>query len=379
MLKNKFIILLLCGFMLLSSCAVSHENNEQLTQHISSQTEEIQQIRAMWLSCYELSEMFKKGTRDYFFDKMSEVFELSKDKNINTLFVQVRPFCDALYPSEIFEWSEFAKSASGKTPDFDPLEIIVDIADNYGVSVHAWINPYRVSYDSSAGISQKTESFAFACDKGVFLDPSNVEAQKLVLDGVREILENYDVDGIHIDDYFYPQTKKNFDEDNYKAYREYGGKLSKNNWRRENVNSLVAALYSLVHSVKPESVFSISPAGNIRNNKFSLYADVELWCSRNGYADWIVPQIYYGFDHETMPFEEIAENWLKLAENGSVKIICGLASYKKDQADKGAGSGENEWVDDSDIIRRQIKYVQDIGYDGYALFSYSSVLNKNQN
>ncbi|MBR4050998.1 MAG: family 10 glycosylhydrolase [Clostridia bacterium] len=320
--------------------------------------------------------MFKKGTKEYFSDKITEVFELCNDKNINTLFVQVRPFCDSFYPSDLFEWSDFAKSSSGKTPDFDPLEIIVDIADDYGVSVHAWINPYRVSYSSDFDIKQSISSFAFSCDKGVFLDPSSVEAQKLVLDGVREILENYNVDGIHIDDYFYPLTKENFDENSFKAYRDSGGKLSKNNWRRENVNSLVAAMYSLVHSVKPEAVFSISPAGDIRKNKLSHYADVELWCSHNGYADWIVPQIYYGFEHETMPFEDTAGDWLKLAENGSVKMICGLASYKLGQPDKGAGSGENEWVFGSDIIRRQTEFVRNIGYDGYALFSYSSVENQ---
>lgn len=373
MLKNKFILLLLCTFLLVPSCAVN--NQSSLSQNNQTQAEEVknEQVRAMWLSCYEMSAMFKKGTREYFFDEIVEVFELCKNENINTLFVQVRPFCDSLYPSEIFEWSEFSKSSSGSTPDFDPLEIIIDMAYNYGVSVHAWINPYRVSYDSSKEISKTIESFAFSCDEGVFLDPSSIQAQRFVLEGVREILENYSVDGIHIDDYFYPQTKENFDENSYNEYRENGGKLSKNNWRRENVNSLVAALFSLVHSVRSEAVFSISPAGDIKKNKINHYADVELWCSRNGYADWVIPQIYYGFEHETMPFEEAAGDWLKIAGNGSVKLICGLASYKQGQADKGAGSGENEWIENADIIIRQKEFVRVTGYDGYALFSYSAV------
>lgn len=375
MIKIKFLLVCLCCFFLLSSCTVSNQNNEYQSKPTPSETEKTEQIRAMWLSCYELFEMFKEGTREYFFDEITEVLELCHDKNINTLFVQVRPFCDALYPSEIFDWSEFAKSSSGKIPDFDPLEMVVDISEGYGVSVHAWINPYRVSYNSDFEMMQNISSYAFSCEEGVFLDPSSVEAQKLVLDGVREILENYDVDGIHIDDYFYPQTKDNFDENGYKAYRDCGGKLNKNSWRRENVNSLVAAMYSLVHSVKSEAVLSISPAGDIRKNKLSHYADVELWCSRSGYADWIIPQLYYGFEHETMPFEKTADKWLKLAENSDVKLICGLASYKQGQPDKGAGSGENEWVDGTDIIIRQTEYVNSIGYEGYAFFSYSSVLN----
>lgn len=376
MLKNKLILLLLCGFLLLSSCAVSSQSNPPQNNQAPSESEKNEQVRAMWLSCYELSEMFEKGTREYFLNKITEVFELCDDMNINTLFVQVRPFCDALYPSEMFGWSEFAMSLSGKSPDFDPLKIIVDFSVAYDVSVHAWINPYRVSYDSSAKTAKGTDGFSFSCDKGVYLDPSSVEAQRFVLDGVREILENYDVNGIHIDDYFYPQTKDNFDENNYTAYRDRGGKLSKSNWRRENINSLVAAMYSLVHSVKPQAVFSISPAGDIQKNKTSHYADVELWLSQKGFADWIIPQIYYGFEHETMPFKQTADKWLKFTENSDVKLIGGLASYKQKQPDKAAGSGENEWVCDTDTIDRQAEYLYSIGYDGYALFSYSSVKNK---
>ncbi|MBQ2963263.1 MAG: family 10 glycosylhydrolase [Clostridia bacterium] len=373
MLKFKRILAVICCLFLLPSCAVSNQNEDSQTEAVTCDTPNNEQIRAMWLSCYELSEMFEKGTREYFSDKVCELFEVCKIKNINTLFVQVRPFCDSLYPSEIFEWSKFAESSSGTLPNFDPLEIIVDTAADYGVSVHAWINPYRVSYDSSAEISKAIEGFAFSCEEGVFLDPSSVEAQKQVLEGVREILENYDVDGIHIDDYFYPQTDNNFDKAAYEAYLDCGGKLSKNDWRRENVNSLVSALYSLVHSAKTDAVFSISPAGDIRKNKTVHFADVELWCTVKGYADWIVPQIYYGFEHEKMPFKKIADKWLKLAEKGNVKIICGLASYKQGKADNGAGSGENEWVNDNDVISGQTKYINSIGYGGYALFSYSYV------
>lgn len=374
MIKFRLFLVLFSCFFLFTSCTEHNQFEEFYTEPISFDVQKDEQIRAMWLTCYELSEMLGKGSQEYFSDKISEVFELCQNKRINTVFIQVRPFFDALYLSEIFEWSEYAKSSSGKIPDFDPLEIIVDIAENYGVSIHAWINPYRVSYDSSAEIDQAIENCAFSCDEGVFLDPSSLEAQKMVLDGVREILENYDIDGIHIDDYFYPQTNISFDKTAYEAYIDCGGKLSKDNWRRENVNSLVSALYSLVHSVKPEGIFSISPAGDITKNKTSHYADVELWCTRNGYADWVIPQIYYGFNHDKMPFEKIANKWKKLAEKGKVKLICGLASYKQGQPDSGAGRGENEWVNDNDVIIRQTEYVISIGYDGYAYFSYSSVL-----
>ena len=127
---------------------------------------------------------------------------------------------------------------------------------------------------------------------------------------------------------------------------------------------------------KADAVFSISPTGNIRKNKSSHYADVELWLSRKGFTDWIVPQIYYGFEHEDMPFENVAKEWLKLSEDSSVKLVCGLAAYKQGEADNGAGRGKNEWTENGDVISRQIEYTYSLGYDGYALFSYSSVKNK---
>ena len=376
MLKNKFSAVLVLCFVLLSSCSVGQESYEPETHPTYDYYEKEHSIKAMWLSCYELSPMFEKGTEESFYTGMTEVFEVCKAHGINTLFVQVRPFCDAIYPSEIFDWSEYARSSNGSVPNFDPLEIILTLAESYSIAVHAWINPYRVSYDPEYIAPEATQGFAVSCGAGVYLDPSSVDAQCFVLDGVREILEHYDVDGIHIDDYFYPQTEDNFDEKSYSEYRENGGKLSKNNWRRENVNSLVAAMYSLVHSLKPDAVFSISPTGNIRKNKSSHYADVELWLSRKGFADWIVPQIYYGFEHEDMPFENVAKEWLKLSEDSSVKLVCGLAAYKQGEADNGAGRGKNEWTENGDVISRQIEYTYSLGYDGYALFSYSSVKNK---
>ena len=372
-MKKCFVIIAVCCLFLLSSCTVSNENAENNPVRQPSATEQNQQIRALWLSCYELSPMFEKGTSEYFSDEINRVFEKCNDNDINTLFVQVRPFCDAFYPSQIFEWSQYTKSSSGQFPDFDPLAVIIDTAENYGVSVHAWINPYRVSYDEKEDIPSDIRDFAFSCDVGVFLNPSSVEAQKFVLDGVREILENYEVDGIHIDDYFYPQTEYDFDETDYRYYRDNGGTLSKSKWRRENVNSLTAALYSLVHSLKPDAVFSISPSGDISKNKNSHYADVELWLTQKGYADWIIPQIYYGFENEKMPFEKIADKWIRLAEKSEVRLICGLASYKQGEVDKAAGKGEKEWVNRDDIISRQIDYIQAVGYGGYALFSYSSL------
>ncbi len=372
LVNKKIFALIICIALLLSSCSAEKEKEQTTQQNSPVQLSQLQ-VKAMWVSCYELQAMLIKGTKEYFEAEINEMLSLCDAQKINTLFVHIRPFCDAMYPSELFGWSEYALSSAGKAPDFDPLKILITMAQTYNIKVHAWINPYRISYDKDFQRSKEIQDFSFVCDQGIYLDPSDIRSQKLVLDGVREIMQNYDVDGIHIDDYFYPQTKDNFDEEQYKAYCESGGKLSKSNWRRENVNSLVSSLYSLVHSFDQAAIFSISPAADFDKNRNEYYADVELWLSREGYADWIIPQIYFGFEHETKPFEKTAGEWLGQCTQSKVKLICGLASYKCGKKDEAAGKGENEWKEYDDIISRQIEFVTKAGYYGYALFSYSSV------
>lgn len=369
---NKLLIVLLIFICFLFPACSAKEKEEQTEETQPAQVQQ-EQIRAMWLSCYELMPMFSQGTEEYFCAQVTELLETCYINGINTLFVQVRPFCDALYPSNLFDWSEFALSSSGVTPCFDPLEIIISCAKEYDVDIHAWVNPYRVSYDADCSVSQEISDFTFVCEQGIYLEPSDIRSQKLVLDGVREILENYNVSGIHIDDYFYPLTDENFDQTQFEVYKKQGGKLNKKNWRRENVNSLVSAMYSLVHSINSDAVFSISPAADISKNKDRYYADIEVWISQAGYADWIIPQIYFGFEHETMPFEKIASEWIELAENSHVKLVCGLASYKTGLQDKAAGNGVDEWKNNANVIIRQIELIEKLGYDGYALFSYSAV------
>ena len=212
-------------------------------------------------------------------------------------------------------------------------------------------------------------------DVGIYLNPCSADSRSLVLSGIREILENYNVSGIHIDDYFYPLTEEPFDKPQYSEYCKQGGKLDYAQWCRENVNSLVSSIYSLVHSYGNDLVFSISPAGDIDKNYSSYYADTELWLREKGYADVIIPQIYFGFEHTAMPFETVAYNWLMIERAEGVSIWCGLAAYKQGTTDEFAGNGSREWVNNSDVIERQIKYVDSSAFSGYVLFSYENIIN----
>ncbi len=330
-------------------------------------------VRAVWVTYYELKAMFGNGESG-FRKKAQQTIDTCVKNNINTLFLQVRPYFDAVYPSEIFDWSVYALDDNGNPPSFDPLEIFVKSAHEKGIALHAWINPYRISYDKEYKVDKKYSDIAVRCDAGVYLLPSSEKSQKLVLDGIREILNNYSVDGIHIDDYFYPTTSADFDAAHYKAYTSGGGKLNLKSWRQENVNSLVSAMYSLVHSSKSNAIFSISPAANIEKNKNEYYADVELWCRQSGYADWIMPQIYFGYKHATMPFKDVVKQWENLAGGGKVKLICGLAAYKVGEKDSNAGSAANEWIEDPTLLQSQINYIaSNKKWLGYALFSMSNL------
>lgn len=370
-------LLLLCT--LLSACEKEDGVTEPTTE---AQITVKKEMRGVWLTCYELKSMLADGSESAFRAEVERMMNECKNRKINTVFIQVRPFADSVYPSDIFPLSDYVLSSVGSEPQFDVLSVFIQLADEAGVDVHAWINPYRVSYktklsqldEDSIALNDAYKNAVVCTQVGVYLNPCLDESRLPVLEGIREILENYDVCGIHIDDYFYPITDESFDEKQYRAYCEEGGKLELAQWRRENVNSLVSSIYSLVHSYGDDIVFSISPSGDIEKNYTSYYADVRLWMREKGYADIIIPQIYYGFEHEKMPFEAVAEKWLECERAENVEILCGLAAYKQGTADELAGKGINEWVNSSEIIERQKRYVDNSSYSGYVLFSYKNII-----
>ena len=181
-----------------------------------------------------------------------------------------------------------------------------------------------------------------------------------------EILAGYDVDGIHIDDYFYPTTAESFDAAAFK----HAGAKNRAVWRTENINQLVCAMYDTVKSCDRTRIFSVSPTGSIADNEQEQYADVRLWCSESGYLDWIIPQLYFGFFHETYPFAETAEEWRGIVTNDEISLMLGIATYKVGEYDDFAGAGAKEWTTDTLIPARQILFADEIeGVEGVVLFS----------
>lgn len=338
-----------------------------------------EEMRGVWVSYMELSmENESSKTQKAFEDKFTEIAQKCRDSGFNTFIVQVRPFCDALYKSRYFPWSHILTGTQGENPQYDALKIMCDICKENNLKIHAWINPYRVSSNETPSkLSDnnpyiKNSEIGIKTDNGIFLDPSNETAQQLICDGVKEIAENYDVDGIQFDDYFYPTEDENFDKKQYQAYIEKYGKensMRLDNWRMQNVNTLICKVYRTIKSVDSSIEFGISPQGNIGNND-GLYADVKSWCTCKGFADYICPQIYFSLENPALTFEDCLNSWTSLDFDENVKLYVGLGGYK-------AGNGEYDeetWLlsdsilaDEYDILRNN-KSVR-----GFMLYSYNSL------
>ena len=324
-----------------------------------------------WITYNELRVATETRNEKDYKKYIEKYFVNMKKIGVTDCFVQVRPFADSMYPSEVFPLSIYAANAE----KFDPFAAVIDVAGKYGVGVHAWINPYRISsnpeFETDKDFEEYEESI-MRLSSGVYFNPASLEAQKLILSGVEEILTKYDVSGIHIDDYFYPENIKDEDKAQFDSYLNQGGKKELRQWRRENVNSLVSAMYMKVKSFGKDKIFSVSPCGNISKNHNQLYADVYSWC-KGGYCDMILPQIYFGFENETLPFEKCLNDWLNITDTDKVALIPGLALYKCSQEDVFAGDGKAEWQKSSDIISRQVIKIKDSDCQGFALYSSSYI------
>lgn len=340
-------------------------------------TESDEEMRGVWVSYMELPmENESSKTQKAFEDKFTEIAQKCRESGFNTLIVQVRPFCDALYKSSYFPWSHILTGTQGENPQYDALQIMCDICKENNLKIHAWINPYRVSSNetpkklSDNNPYIKNSEIGIKTDNGIFLDPSNETAQQLISDGVKEIAENYDVDGIQFDDYFYPTEDESFDKKQYEAYIEKYGKensMSLDNWRMQNVNTLICKVYRTIKSVDSSVEFGISPQGNIGNND-GLYADVKSWCTCKGFADYICPQIYFSLENPALTFEDCLDSWTSLDFDENVKLYVGLGGYKASNGEY----DEKTWLlsdsilaDEYDILRNN-KAVR-----GFMLYSYS--------
>lgn len=316
-----------------------------------SPTEE-EEVRGVWLSYIELDGMLKSDDPAA---AIATAMEVCEAEGLNTVFLHVRAHGDAYYPSTVWP-----KAAAMKA-DFDPLACAVTEAHKRGVKLHAWINPYRI------GKAPAKDAVCFEKNGVWYYAPHDPAARQSVLDGVREILQRYDVDGIHFDDYFYPAGMN----PNGEVFEAIPPGTDVTVWRQTQVDTLVSGVYGLCRRYgKP---FGISPVADHRRSAAEAYADVTRWMATAGYIDYICPQLYVGFRHGSKPFLPLLAEWANLPRRENVKLYIGLALYKVGlQNDPYAGAGATEWATDTDIIARQIQAVREKA-DGYALFRYGNL------
>ena len=387
----NFISLFLTIFMLGTGIKLNSSNLENTD--VTDNTETIianstyipqdngEEMRGIWVSYITLDMEGTGRTQEEFEAKIDDIITNSKDKGYNTLIVQVRPFNDALYKSKIFPTSHIIVENQGDKMDYDPLQIVIVKAHQNGLKVHAWVNPYRVALANYPDTLSKDNPYTqntnlgVKLDNGIYLNPAYEEVTDLIVDGVKEIVANYDVDGIQFDDYFYPTDDKSFDQKEYDAYVKSINDPCKTYtleaWRINNVNNMVKKVYDTIHQTKQGVVFGISPQGNIGNNS-SLYADVVTWSTEEGYVDYIAPQLYFSLDNPALTFEEAVADWKNLKLADGVKIYAGLAGYKA-----GTDADSGTWEDNNDILAQELEIVRDNDFDGIILYSYESLLQPN--
>ena len=353
------------------------------------------ELRGVWVaSVINIDWPSKKGLdieaqkREYI-----SVLEDVKRWNMNAVFVQVKPTGDAFYPSKYSPWSEYLTGSQGTNPGYDPLKFMIDEAHKRGIEFHAWFNPYRLTMK---GKSTKTESLAkenigrkkpewTAVYGGqLYLNPGIPEVNDYVIDSIVEVVRNYDIDGVHMDDYFYPYKVKGQEYPDSVQFQRYGGKFSNvGDWRRNNINKLVEKLHNEIKKQNKDISFGISPFGVWRNastdpsrgsetkagvqNYDDLYADILLWMNK-GWIDYVAPQIYWNQGHKAAEYNTLVKWWSKYAGQTKTNLYIGQAAYKV-----------NDWQNAKELIN-QVNFNRNYPeVKGSIFFSYKSLLTNPKN
>lgn len=381
---KKIFICFLTIFLLFAGCSVPQNDAEE--EKINAEY-----VKACWITYFELEKFTSDcENAEEFEEQIKTAFKKIKNIGINTVTVQVRPCADAFYKSDYFPSSKYCFGIQGSEMPYDPFEIIIETAHKLNLRVEAWINPYRVSQnDKIEDLSpdniavqwlndENKSSNVYVKDK-IYFNPAAGEVTELIVNGVKEIVRKYNIEAIHFDDYFYPGTDDEIDEKEYTEYVENGGESSRDDFRRDCVSDMIRQVYSAIKEINSEVLFGISPQSNIKTNYNKLYADVEKWVSEEGYVDYICPQVYFGFHNQVQPFTKTVKQWCEITK--SCKLYIGLPLYKAGSEDEFASASKdyakNEFIDNNDIISRQIAFIYQLDeISGFNIYSYSYLVDE---
>lgn len=355
------------------------------------------EFRAAWVATVENIDWPSRKGLSVEYQKMEyrSLLDMHKKNGLNAVIVQIRPVSDAFYPSTLEPWSEYLTGTQGKAPYpfYDPLQFMIEETHKRGMEFHAWLNPYRAVFNparSSVAANHITRTnpswFVTYGDakNGVkkYFDPGIPEGRKFFVDVVRDIVKRYDVDGIHLDDYFYPYPAWGKEFPDAASYKKYGNGMEKDEWRRSNVDSAIENLNRAIKEEKPWVKFGVSPFGVWRNasddpegsntkagltNYDHLYADILLWLEK-GWIDYVAPQLYWEIGHKLADYLTLINWWSKNTYGKHCYI--GMAPYR---------AGSNEAWRDPNMLPRMIELTRTTpNMHGQIYFSSKSFI-KNPN
>lgn len=374
---DKMKRIILCIFCFLVIFIILFENYFTVSENnVVSEAER----RSIFISYIEIGKYFEGKDKNGAYTNVLNIVKNIKNLGFNEIILQVRSFCDAIYKSDIFPWSRYVSGTEGVDPGFDLLQMFIDECKRNDLFLIAWVNPYRIrNYNDISDISVNSPAYKYLNsdvvykNNGIFFNPSKGVVADLIVSGIEEILKNYKVDGVLFDDYFYPNNE--IDRNDYIYYINNNLYISKEEYNLSIVSQLINKVHELC--IKYNVLFGVSPDGNMENNYSKVFADVKKWC-RDGYIDFIMPQIYYGFFNETKAFKNVLKEWESIVLNENVDLRIALAFYKNGSYDKWAKSGSNEWLENDDIIMREIILSRNLNkYNGFSLFRYDYIFDNN--
>lgn len=331
--------------------------------------------RAVWVSYLEWQRV-DFSTPETFSGDIAVILDNIRDLGATVVLAQVRPFGDALYPSSYYPFSHLCTGQQGRDPGYDPLALLVQAAHDRGLALEAWVNPYRIQAGLTPALCDASPAklhpdWVKYTDTGAYLDPANTAVRQYIADAVGELCANYDVDGIHFDDYFYPTTDPAFDAADYAAS---GTALTRDDWRRENVNALVELCHATARRYGVR--FGVAPVGDPEQNYALQYSDAARWL-RQGTVDYLMPQLYWGQEYvkdgdTSHSLARLAGAWAALPRAAGVRLYAGLGAYRI-----GAGDGSDagsEWVSGR-ALADQLNLLDRLGVQGAGLYRYASLFD----
>ncbi|QUF63568.1 glycoside hydrolase family 10 protein [Bacillus atrophaeus] len=327
------------------------------------------ELRAVWIaSVVNIDWPSKKGlTAEKQKEEYIKLLDDAEDMNMNAVIVQIKPTADAFYPSEYGPWSEYLTGTQGKAPGYDPLAFMIEETHKRNLEFHAWFNPYRITMNhtdinklSQDHPARKHPDWVVAYGNQLYYNPGIPKAQDFIVKGIEEVVKKYDIDAVHMDDYFYPYKIQGKEFPDTETYEQYGKNRFDeiDDWRRDNVNQLVNHINTTIKKEKSYVKFGISPFGVWRNaaddpsgsdttagvtNYDDLYADTREWIQK-GDIDYITPQIYWSIGFKAAAYDVLTQWWSNEVRNRPVHLYIGQAAYKINNNSDPAWSDPDEYA-----------------------------------